>query len=245
MHIYSSKGSHPTFRVVVFANDNLVRRGWKWGWHWVVWWQWDLHTIIILIGSLGKDEIWVASYNLRWGASVSTFLGSYLVHILHLCVLIRLWGLPLVSFLPFVIFILTFNLHLNLLALAKLLVALLDQDTSTKLLWCGWWGEVAWKNKAQMEVKWLSLTVMYKDDESWGQITLFIWLEINRLNHNKVMPVYLCICHTFFFSFLFLLLPLTFLKLCPLDTVPHLDVSKTKGQASSTPCATALKKKNE
>lgn len=56
MYIHSSEGAHPTFRVVVLANDNLIRCGWKWGWHWVVRWQWNLHAIIILIGSLKKEK---------------------------------------------------------------------------------------------------------------------------------------------------------------------------------------------
>lgn len=76
-------------------------------------------------------------------ASSRNFFGSHLIHILHLSVLIRLRVLPMVSFLPLVVLVLTFNLHLDLLALTKLLVALLDQDASAKLLWCGWWREVA------------------------------------------------------------------------------------------------------
>lgn len=43
-----------TFGVVVFANNNLVRSRGQWGWHGVVWWQWSLHAIIIIIRSLKK-----------------------------------------------------------------------------------------------------------------------------------------------------------------------------------------------
>lgn len=70
-------------------------------------------------------------------------ISSYLIHVLHLCILIWLRGLAFIPIHPFIILILTLNLHLHILTLAILLVALLDQDTSTKLLWCGRWGEVA------------------------------------------------------------------------------------------------------
>lgn len=46
-----------------------------------------------------------------------------------------------------IIFVLTLNFHLHLLALAILLVALLDQDASAKLLRCGRWWEVAWAKR--------------------------------------------------------------------------------------------------
>lgn len=71
------------------------------------------------------------------------FISSYLIHVLHLCILIRLRGLAFIPVLPPIILILTLNLHLHLLTLAILLIALLDQDASTKLLGCGRWGEVA------------------------------------------------------------------------------------------------------
>lgn len=56
VYIHSCMGEYPTFRVVVFANDNLVRCGWKRGWHWVVRWQWNLHAIIVIIRSLEKKK---------------------------------------------------------------------------------------------------------------------------------------------------------------------------------------------
>lgn len=80
----------------------------------------------------------------------SHFSGSHLIHILHLSVLIRLRGLTEGPVVPFVVLIFAFDLHLDLLALTKLLVALLDQDASAKLLWCGWWREVACKKKVQI-----------------------------------------------------------------------------------------------
>lgn len=67
---------------------------------------------------------------------------------------------------------------------------------------------------------------MLNNYNNCGQITLFVGLEIHRLNHHKVMPVNLCICDTFFLPFLFLLLSLTLLELGPLNTVFHLVVEQ-------------------
>lgn len=75
--------------------------------------------------------------------SFKDVFSSHLIHVLYLCVLIRLRGMAFVTVLPFIILILTLNLHLHLLTLAIFFVTLLDQDASTKLFWCGRWGEVA------------------------------------------------------------------------------------------------------
>lgn len=65
---------------------------------------------------------------------------------------------------------------------------------------------------------------MLKEHIYCSCITLFVRLEINCLNHDKVMPVNLSIRHTLFFSFLLLLLSLTLLELRPLNAVSHLMV---------------------
>lgn len=75
---------------------------------------------------------------------LTTSTTSYLIHVLNLSVLVGLRGLAVVPALSLVLFVFTLNLHLHLLALAVLFVALLDQDTSAELLWCGWWWEVTW-----------------------------------------------------------------------------------------------------
>lgn len=63
-------------------------------------------------------------------------LASYLIHILHLCVLIQLgWGL--ICFLLLFILLIRLHLHLDLLTFPKLLITLLDQDSSSQLFWSG------------------------------------------------------------------------------------------------------------
>lgn len=75
--------------------------------------------------------------------SFKDFISSHLIHVLYLCILIRLRGMAFVTVRPFIVLILTLNLHLHLFTLAIFFVTLLDQDASTKLLWCGRRGEVA------------------------------------------------------------------------------------------------------
>lgn len=74
---------------------------------------------------------------------VVDFSSSHLIHVLDLCILIRLRGMAFLTVLPLIVLILTLNLHLHLLALAIFFVTLLDQDASAKLLRCGRRGEVA------------------------------------------------------------------------------------------------------
>lgn len=70
---------------------------------------------------------------------------SYLIHVLDLCVLIRLHSMASIPHLPLIILIIAFDIHFYFLTLAILLITLLDEDAGTKLLRGGGWGEVAWK----------------------------------------------------------------------------------------------------
>lgn len=70
----------------------------------------------------------------------------------------------------------------------------------------------------------VTLVCMFKEHTDCSCITLFVRLEINCLNHDKVVPIDLSIRHTLFFSFLLLLLSLSLLELRPLNTVSHLMV---------------------
>lgn len=90
-------------------------------------------------------------HTLHWTKVTLILLASYLIHILYLCVLIWLgWGL--LCFLLFLIFFIWLHLHLYFLTFPKLLITLLDQDSSSQLFGSGGRREIPYKAKTKDSV---------------------------------------------------------------------------------------------
>jgi hypothetical protein len=69
---------------------------------------------------------------------------AYLIHVLHLGVLVQL-GRSLLSLVLFLLLLIRLHLHLHLLTLPELLIALLNEDAGPQLLRRGWRWEVPWE----------------------------------------------------------------------------------------------------